>query len=178
MYFHRLARIININKTGTSNMAEEHHVHFDESTDGLKNNDIVIKKKSENKIEIQLGFLQVNHMYEDSLVCSRTIFPANCDLKDLVQNDDPVPNINCRIISIVARDGENVEMIFKFSAVKEKLVRERLNLIDKNININLEVIARVLGKGKGTPMLRTGIKCIEVLKDLDTETEASDWQGF
>ena len=159
-------------------MAEEHHVHFEESTDGLKNNDIVIKKKSENKIEIQLGFLQVNHMYEVSLVCSRTVFPDNCDLKDLVQNDDPVPNINCRIISIVERNDEKVEIIFKFSAVKEKLVREKLNLIDKNININLEVIARVLGKGKGTPMLRTGIKCIEVLKDLDTETEASDWQGF
>ena len=159
-------------------MAEEHHVHFEESGDGPKNNDIVVKKKSENKMEIQLGFLQVNHMYEVSLISSRTVFPPSCDLNDLVQTDDPLPNINCRIISIKARDNETVEIVIKFSAVKEKLVREKLSLIDGNININLEVVARVLGKGKGTPMLRTGIKCIEVLKDLDTETEASDWQGF
>ena len=73
-------------------------------------------------------------------------------------------------------------MILQFSAVKEKLVREKFSLVAKDsdveITIYLEVIARVLGKGKGTPMLRTGIKCVQVLRDLDTETEASDWQGF
>ena len=163
-------------------MAEEHHVHFEESNDGLKTNEIVIKKKSENKIEIQLGFLQVHHMYEVTLIFSRTIFPSYCDLKNFVQNDEPVPNINCRVISLLEMDLENVKMILQFSAVKEKLVREKFSLVAKDsdveITLYLEVIARVLGKGKGTPMLRTGIKCVQVLRDLDTETEASDWQGF
>ena len=45
-------------------------------------------------------------------------------------------------------------------------------------DLDIEVVARVLGKGKGTPMLRNGIKCLETITDLDTETEASDWQGF
>ena len=46
------------------------------------------------------------------------------------------------------------------------------------ISLDLEVVARVLGKGKGTPMLRDGVKCVETLSNLDTDTEASDWQGF
>jgi hypothetical protein len=32
------------------------------------------------------------------------------------------------------------------------------------------------GRGKGTPLLRNGIRCIGV--ELDDESEASDWQGF
>lgn len=34
----------------------------------------------------------------------------------------------------------------------------------------------LLGKGKGTPLLKNGIKCIGV--EVDDESEASDWQGF
>jgi hypothetical protein len=32
------------------------------------------------------------------------------------------------------------------------------------------------GRGKGTPLLRNGIRCIGV--ELDDESEASDWHGF
>ena len=42
---------------------EAHHVHFQEATDGIQNNDIVIKQKGEKKMEIQLGFLQIQHVY-------------------------------------------------------------------------------------------------------------------
>ena len=31
------------------------HVHFQEASDGVKSNEIVVKRKSENKLEIQLG---------------------------------------------------------------------------------------------------------------------------
>ena len=77
--------------------------------------------------------------------------------------------------------NSGVNLIIKFSAIKEKLSREKLSLIHNDgsgPNLDLEIVARILGKGKGTPMLRNGIKCLETLKDLDTETEASDWQGF
>ena len=46
------------------------------------------------------------------------------------------------------------------------------------ISLDMEVVARVLGKGKGTPLLRDGVKCVVTLSHLDTDTEASDWQGF
>ena len=79
--------------------AEELHVHFDEDNDGLKTNNVVVRKKGDRKIEIQLGklvkiinefygllinawlfvgFLQVHHSYEVTVVVDRTFFPTNC----------------------------------------------------------------------------------------------------
>ena len=76
-----------------------------------------------------------------------------------------------------------MELSLRFSAVKEKLTREKLSLVDSDssdggLRVDMELVARVLGKGKGTPMLRDGIRCIGTLAQLDSETEASDWQGF
>ena len=154
---------------------EAHHVHFDEASDGIKNNDIVIKLKGAKKIEIQLGFLQIHHVYEVSFVMSRSVFVA--DVAGYEQEDEPVPNINCRLAGIEQED-DNVRMVIKFKAVKEKLVREKIVVTNgENDKVCLEFVARVLGKGKGTPMLRSGIKCVEVQQDPE-ETEASDWQGF
>ena len=40
----------------------------------------------------------------------------------------------------------------------------------------LHVFARVMGKRKGTAMLKNGIKCIHIQDDA--MSEGSDWQGF
>ena len=61
-----------------------HHVHFDEFGDNLKSNEIFVKSKSDKKIEIQLGFLQVNHVYEVNVIIPRSFFPPNCDLRYLI----------------------------------------------------------------------------------------------
>ena len=42
---------------------EAAHVHF-EVADQVKTNQVVIKQKQKNCLEIQLGFLQIYHMYE------------------------------------------------------------------------------------------------------------------
>ena len=36
----------------------------------------------------------------------------------------------------------------------------------------------ISGKGKGTPMLKNGIKVLETLPDPDETSNNSDWQGF
>ena len=87
------------------------------------------------------------------------------------------------IILFLVKAASNVELSLRFSAVKEKLTREKLSLVDSDssdggLSVDMELVARVLGKGKGTPMLRDGIRCIGTLAQLDSETEASDWQGF
>ena len=58
--------------------SEENHVHFDESTDVNHGNEIVVKTKGDDKLEFQLGFLQVNHVYEVLVVLSRNKF-SNCE---------------------------------------------------------------------------------------------------
>ena len=74
------------------------HVHFQEASDGVKSNEIVIKRKSENKLEIQLGnffyetlcfkikasflpgFLQINHVYEVCIILKRNMLPTDCEI--------------------------------------------------------------------------------------------------
>ncbi len=47
---------------------------------------------------------------------------------------------------------------------------------EDNSILKLHIYARVMGKRKGTAMLKNGIKCIHVQDD--TMSEGSDWQGF
>lgn len=66
----------------------------------------------------------------------------------------------------------------EYFAHREKLLREELKVINANNKeelLKLILTARVLGKGKGTPMLRNGIHCIGV--EMDEESEQSDAQG-
>ena len=52
-----------------------YNVHFEEDTD-QPTNQIVIQKKK-NGLEIQLGFLQVHHMYEIQADIPQTFLPNN-----------------------------------------------------------------------------------------------------
>lgn len=64
----------------------------------------------------------------------------------------------------------------EYFAHKEKLLREELKLIrkkDAEELLKLVITARVLGKGKGTPMLRSGVHCLGFEGD-DESSEQSD----
>merc|ERR1712130_732076 len=123
-----------------------HHVHFSEEVgDGLKENRIVIQEKA-NKVEVQLGFLQVHHVYEVALLLRREIFSGQLNLYG--QIDSQVPNLNCRIIRLVEEGTDQVKVVLSLKTVKEKLVREKLEVGGECLTtLNLEVVARVLGKG-------------------------------
>ena len=43
----------------------------------MKNNNIVLKQKGDKKMEIQLGFLQIQNVYEVSLVMAKSDFVEN-----------------------------------------------------------------------------------------------------
>lgn len=67
----------------------------------------------------------------------------------------------------------------EYFAHREKLLREELKLINSRNDeelLKLVITARVLGKGKGTPMLRNGIHCLGFEGDEDT-SEQSDVPG-
>ena len=42
--------------------------------------------------------------------------------------------------------------------------------------LKLTIYARVMGKRRGTPMLKNGIRCVHM--ETDAVSDASDWQGF
>uniref|UniRef100_A0A023GEQ1 Adipose-secreted signaling protein n=1 Tax=Amblyomma triste TaxID=251400 RepID=A0A023GEQ1_AMBTT len=153
-----------------------HKVHFQETLDTFGHDSgIVVQPLNDVLINVHLGFVQVNHRYE-----VRFQFDSPAHLGSLsVRTQDP-PNLNLRVLELkpVISTGPRYEVVLEFLAYKEKLLREQLLLQSCNnplLTLTLVLNARVLGKGKGTPFLKTGIHCIGI--EMEEESE-NDWQGF
>lgn len=156
----------------------EHHVHFDQTT--LKDDDfeadsscVTYQQVGENIVDVHLGFLQHNHRYLIELHLPADLFKCQPNVPiNLVADNNIAPNVHCkladRITELVNETAEKSNEKFfvikvEYFAHKEKLLREELKLVNTNNLeelIKLIVTARVLGKGKGTPMLRNGIHCL------------------
>lgn len=151
--------------------------------DDFESDSCVTYQRSGDTIVVSLGFLQINHRYTIDLKLPCDLFgDVGSSLNQFQPDISSVPNLHCRIteFSGLKHDEHNFyEMKIEFFAYKEKLLRETLHIVnssnDKEV-MKLMIAARVLGKGKGTPMLRNGIHCIGMEKD--EESEASDFPGF
>lgn len=166
-------------------------MHFDKKfieDDFEKDNSIAYERSPKGIITIHLGFLQILHHYSIELEIPKKLFDAAEHEKSiqLVVDESAVPNINCKLKSETTETQNSnhkhhedcVALNIEFNATREKLVREEVFLVNATTgsHVKLILIARVLGRGKGTPMLRNGIHCIGV--DHDEESENSDWQSF
>lgn len=147
----------------------EKHVNFDNKNFLLGENEIIITQSGPGRVQVHLGFLQYHHKYSVSFK-----IPKNYCLSGPLNNfQEILPSIICKLCS-VKQENDEVEVVIEFHAEKERLVKEEFNLCLGDSNVVIEFIARVLGLGKGTPLLRNGIKCIGV--NEDEQSEASDWQ--
>lgn len=123
-----------------------------------------------------------------NLVADNNIAPnAHCRLADRVtelykesnEHDNGETKTNQAATSSTTTANKEKFYVIKveYFAHKEKLLREELKLINANNSVELlklMVTARILGKGKGTPMLRAGIHCLG--DDSDNESTKSDHQ--
>lgn len=182
-------------------LAEEHHVHFDE-TIKLKDefeseNSVTYQKSGDNVIIVHLGFLKIKHRYLIDLRLSADLFKNSAIPLSLIPDSQSDTNIHCKLVdfttttsNIPSKDtnGEpNLNSQFydikvEYFAHKEKLLKEELKLVNSNNSeeiLKLIITSRILGKGKGTPMLRNGIHFIAAENDdSDIESDASDFQEF
>ncbi|XP_067937555.1 adipose-secreted signaling protein-like [Watersipora subatra] len=149
-------------------------VHFDvQQTSSDHELEILVKDKGNSIQEVHLGFLKL-HCY----------YSIQFNIKDNLGEDitaDPLQNLHCRVTSCPpTEDGLGHCITISFHAHKDKLVKESLVLTreDKTQSVTLKLMARVLGKHKGTPMLKNGIKCVGMDAEADADSEQSDWQGF
>lgn len=164
------------------NIIKDHHrVHFEENSDTFgKDNEIVVQRIAEDKIAVHLGFLQINHRYSISFSVPRSL----CQTSKTSQAsfiESAIPNVNLNIVSITSESNETVDFQLTLLAHKEKLLKEifLFQLSDKSSPVNVILNCRVLGKGKGTPLLKNDVHCIEILPDEENqESDASDFQGF
>lgn len=169
-----------------------HHVHFDTAVinDELHDNTIIYQVAANaNSITVHLGFLQVKHRYQielkvPALALSKTGLNV-ADNTSFVIEESKLPNINCKLLEFSTTPAtgdtgnEHYNAKVEFFAHKEKLLKEHLFVCGKEdpaVKLQLVLVARVLGRGKGTPMLRDGIHLLAV--EDDEESELSDWQGF
>ncbi|KAF4523629.1 hypothetical protein B566_EDAN010138 [Ephemera danica] len=155
-----------------------HHVQFSASEAGDNfggDNEIIVNGFQQDgdvcKLDVHLGFLQVNHRYE---VIVR--LPNELRASHGIEQHD-TSSLHCRLVSVTedATTGATV-LTVEFFAQKEKLVKEEMMLSLPGAVLKVTFHARVLGRGKGTPMLKNGVRCIGMIED--EESEASDWQGF
>ncbi|XP_059621587.1 adipose-secreted signaling protein [Phlebotomus argentipes] len=160
-----------------------HHVHFDGSIkENLEaDNSIGYQKSGEDAVTVHLGFLQINHRYLLELQLPTNVLPAflSGERITIARDERTIPNVNCKFIEFSGKMKGHFDLKIEFMAHKEKLLREELHLVNvQNTDEKLKLVlsARVLGRGKGTPMLRNGVHCVGI--EADEESEASDWQGF
>lgn len=148
-------------------------VHFDDSqSDTLPHNLEIPLKYGEDRIDAHLGFVQLNRHYDITLA-----------IQDDLGEDldfDPLENLHARLTNYSpTEDGLGHNLSVELHAHREKLMQERFTIRSKADPSKWKHIilhARVLGKGKGTPALRNGIKCRFV--DDDNDSDVTDWQGF
>ncbi|XP_048747008.1 adipose-secreted signaling protein homolog [Ostrea edulis] len=155
----------------TSASHSKEHVHF--AAEQLKDHNLEIHvKQQDGQADIHLGFLQVHHHYTICFCVKDTLGSDVCY--------DERENLHVDIQRVApTADGNGHELELNFNAHREKLLNEVIHIQskDKEQSLKLVLHARVLGKGKGTPALKDGIKCFKVDSDEDSDTH-SDWQGF
>lgn len=131
-------------------------------------------KKDQGRINIHLGFLQVKHRYRVELNIPLAILEdVKADGHKLVLkvDDDDVPNIHCKLLSFKGNAGQSqfYEAEIEFFAHKEKLLKEEMKLVTSDgKHVKFIFSARVLGRGKGTPMLKSGVHLLGIEDDVES----------
>ncbi|XP_062503623.1 adipose-secreted signaling protein-like [Corticium candelabrum] len=120
---------------------------------------------------INLGLLSFKHIYE-------ACFDIEHNLGVQLDLTQVIPSLYLTILQATpTTTGHNV--CIKVKASRDGPFKEYFVLRsseDSKRTLKVMVTAKVLGKHKGTPLLKTGVRCIDTEPDDDDAT--TDWQGF
>jgi len=131
-------------------------VHFPDSqvTPEHAGEIVVTLSPDQMHADAHLGFLQEGRRYGVSLYVPRY-------LGDNVTVARPNTHLQLKEVRNNAEKTGH-EFVLELEAYHDKLVNEELAISVPNGEFVLTVSARVLGKGKGTPMLKRGVRCVAV----------------
>uniref|UniRef100_A0A914WR28 Adipose-secreted signaling protein n=1 Tax=Plectus sambesii TaxID=2011161 RepID=A0A914WR28_9BILA len=141
-------------------------VHFDESQAAEHAGEIPITLSPDGKhADVHLGFLQEKHKYE-----IRIVVPFY--LGDVIHLEQRNPNVE--LVSVKADIKKKKHVInAKLITSHHGLVNEELKLAcPDGSHFELTISARVLGRGKGTPLLKSGIHSLGALDDADSDASS------
>ncbi|XP_014608624.1 PREDICTED: uncharacterized protein LOC106789167 isoform X1 [Polistes canadensis] len=141
---------------------KEHHVHFSGASGLGKDNNIMIQPQRHGHIDVHLGFLQLHHRYhlEFSIpwnICVHGELFAPAVVASNQHNPD------CHIIELM-QEKDGLKLKIELLAYKERILKEEVEVMCCKSGTPLKILlnARVLGKDKGTPLLRNGIRSVAV----------------
>ncbi|XP_026480161.1 UPF0687 protein C20orf27 homolog [Ctenocephalides felis] len=106
---------------------------------------ISFQKVGPKDILVHLGFLQIDHRYKITF----------CIPKSTLDIPNLIPDANKY-----------------FKAICEHIVEEVITLsnLDNFKDIRIILRATIIGKGKGTPMVRKGVKSVEVMEHSESDS--------
>ncbi|XP_011312336.1 uncharacterized protein [Fopius arisanus] len=147
---------------------KEHHVHFSGGS-GLTFNNIMIQPQRHGFLDAHLGFLQLHHRYhmEFSIPWNTCIHNENKTKPAAVIEDTGNPN--CKIIDFTVEKDDlklKVELLAYQEFLKEAV---RVKCCESGAPLTVTLKARVLGKDKGTPVLKNGVRSIAIEADDDDD---------
>jgi len=147
---------------GRARSGSSGRVHFSDSQVTPEHAGEILVQLSPDRMhaDAHLGFLQEGRRYGVNLCVPRylgdnvTVARANAhlQLKEIRSNAD--------------KSGH--EFVLELEAYHDKLVNEEIAISSDVGEFVLSVSARVLGRGKGTPMLKRGIRCVAI-DQVDSE---------
>ncbi|XP_066581583.1 adipose-secreted signaling protein isoform X2 [Prorops nasuta] len=128
----------------------------------------MIQPQRHGHIDAHLGFLQHNHRYLVEFAV-----PWNLCIHDEGSPKPPAvvagePNPNSQILEF-SHEKDNLRLKIELFAHKEKILKEVIEIMccGHGEPLKIWLNARVLGKDKGTPLLRNGIRNIGVEDEED-----------
>lgn len=142
---------------------KEHHVHFSGGSGLGKDNNIMIQPQRHGHVDVHLGFLQLHHRYQIEFsmpwnLCTHAEGKAAAPAV-VAGNHNP----NCHIIDF-CQEKDGLRLKVELLAYKEKILKEEVQIMccKAGTPFKIQLNSRVLGKDKGTPLLRNGIRSIGV----------------
>ncbi|XP_078603056.1 uncharacterized protein LOC144877053 [Branchiostoma floridae x Branchiostoma japonicum] len=154
------------------------HVHFPADLHGPE---LRVTQTDQDHFSVNLGFLQIHRTYQAKFTL-RHGFGPSLSAPPLQSVYFTIKEIHHNVDNNTDTEGNQQDshtLVLEVCTEKDGVVKEELFLTteeDATKKIFVELHARIMGKGKGTPLLKEGVRCLKV--NVEEDSEISDWAGF
>ncbi|CAH1254212.1 C20orf27 [Branchiostoma lanceolatum] len=168
-------------ESSTDNKHRHHpagHVHFPADLHGPE---LRVTQTDQDHFSVNLGFLQIHRTYQAKFTL-RHSFGPRLSAPPLQSVYFTIKEIHHNVDSKADTEGNHQDshtLVLEVCTEKDGVVKEELFLTteeDATKKMWVELHARIMGKGKGTPLLKEGVRCTKV--NVEEDSEISDWAGF
>ncbi|KAI8495804.1 hypothetical protein Bbelb_262200 [Branchiostoma belcheri] len=155
------------------------HVHFPADLHGPE---LRVTQAGQDRFSVNLGFLQIHRTYQAKFTLRHSFGPrlSAPPLQSVYFTIKEIHhNVDNNSTDAEGNTQDSHTLVLEICTEKDGVVKEELFLTteeDATQKMWVELHARIMGKGKGTPLLKEGVRCLKV--NVEEDSEISDWAGF